>query len=211
MRCRITEFAQGIEVFDCFSRFVRIVDALRLVDDENRTTLRHKFTGSLVHFIAFLIEKIFVLFDRVDIDDHDFKVGGKREITHFVALFGVVNEEVCAFAVILLTEVFFRYLQGLICTLTDCHARHKNDKFIKAVTLVEFVDGLCVDKRLACTRFHLDVGAELFRLGKRQQITLLHLMKVAGNFLRRKRESIAITEYGILRIVDNIQFSHGKW
>ena len=111
VRCRITELAQGGEVFNRFSRFIRVVDTLRLVYNENGTTLRHKFTGSLVHFIAFLIEKIFVLFDRIDVDDHDFKVGGKREITHFVALFGVVNEEVCAFAVILLTEVFFRYLQ----------------------------------------------------------------------------------------------------
>ena len=73
-------------------------------------------------------------------------------------------------------------MEGLIHALADRHARHNDDEFREAVSLVQLEDRFGVDVGLACAGFHLHAETPpLYSGGQGQLVPPLDGVHVADN------------------------------
>lgn len=131
--------------------------ALRLVDDHDRVrVLNVAHRRFAVEPVLRLIDNVFRLFERVDIDDHDLDIGVHGELANIVGPGRTVYKKSVGHVFVLLREIVAGHFQRLVDTLADRHRGHHDDELREPVSAVQLEDRLRIDKSFARAGLHLD-------------------------------------------------------
>ena len=164
MSCRIIQSKQRIKPLQCFLSgrpfhllwLVKYDDRVTLSNNINRH-LRTKIITPAVHFARSLVICPFFKcsIKRLHIYNHDREsILSCKIIVNLIKVVTIVHKITCLPA-ILLHEVFFHDLKGLLHALTNSNRRNNHNKLVPAVTLGQLKHSLDIDVGLACTSFHL--------------------------------------------------------
>ena len=154
---RITQDAHGIERSNRFLGFRRIIDALRFIDDNDRVRILNEAHGRLAaEPVLRLIDDVFRLLERVDIDDHDLNIRAGRKLADVGKLRRLIDKEPAGHVIILKAEMLSCDLKGFMNTLANRHRRHNDDELREPILPVKLEDRLRIDIGLAGARLHLD-------------------------------------------------------
>ena len=103
-----------------------------------------------------LMKDIGVALKRLDIDDHNLKRIVPGEGVHVFQLAGIIYERLERRVVVERAEMLPHHLDALEHALADRDARHDDDEFLEAISLVQFKDSAQIDVGFARAGFHLD-------------------------------------------------------
>lgn len=210
VRCRVAQHEQRAQTLDGGLGLLGVVDALRLVDDDDGLAGAHELAraeaadellAGSVEEVALLRSAVLLqaLVERVDVDDHDLDGARRGEVAHRPHVLRVVHKVVERRAVVERLEVLARGLEALEDALADGDARHDDDELGDAVAAVELVDGPDVHVGLAGARLHLhgEVAQAPFGedVGRRQAAILLHGVQVVEELTRRNAELVAVADH----------------
>ena len=210
VRCRIAQHEQRAQALDGCLGLLGVVDALRLVDDDDGLAGAHELARAEAagELFAGTVEKVALLrgtvllealVERVDVDDHDLDGARRGEVAHRPHVLRVVHEVVERRSVVERLEVLARGLEALEDALADGHTRHDDDELGDAVAAIQLVDGANVHVGLAGARLHLDgevaqapVGEDI---GRWEAAILLHGVEVVEELARRHAELVAVANH----------------
>ena len=137
MRCGIAEYAQRIKRGNRLLGLLRIVYALRLVNDNDGICrLYVAYRRIAVELVLLLVNDVFRLTECVNIDDHDLDIGADGKLPHVGQLRRIIDKVSAGRIVIERRKMLLRCLQGFIHALADGYAGHNNDKLGKTIKAV---------------------------------------------------------------------------
>ena len=157
MGSRVAQYTQGIQRGNRLFGFSRIVNALRLIDDDDRIgILNIPHSRFAVQLVLRLIDDVFCLFESINIDDHDFNVGAGGKLPYIGKLCGIIDKIAAGNIVVLQAEMLLCNLKRFIYALSNSNGRHNDDEFRKSVPAVQLKNRFRVYICLTGTGFHLD-------------------------------------------------------
>ena len=147
VRGRVAQHEQRAQALDGGFRLLGVVDALRLVDDDDGLAGAHELARAEAagELLAGAVEEVALLrgavllealVECVDVDDHDLDGARRGEVAHRPHVLRVVHEVVERRAVVKRLEVLAGGLEALEDALADGHARHDDDELGDAVAAV---------------------------------------------------------------------------
>ena len=128
--------------------------------------------GLAEFFVVVAVDKIGAFLESVNGNDHNLNIVRCSEVTNFFDMVAIIDKSVIIHIAIQSPEMFPCDVESFLHAFFDGDTWHDDDKFGKAVSLVEFQECTKIHIGFSRAGFHFDVKVEFPAQGNRLRQTM---------------------------------------